>query len=211
MNSRIRKYVDSLFENAPKSRRIYEIKEEILSNVNDSYNDLLDTGIDENTAYNRAIANIGDVEALILKNSDTIQKEEEYRKQSGIRVAIAVIMFILCPTPILIFQNEIGVIFLLVMVAFATGILIYNGYMKPKYISIDDDLYEEFIDWKNTTDPDRRAKKQISSIIWMITTVIYFVVSFNFGNWYISWVIFLIGAAVEKIYYTYCDMKEENK
>lgn len=211
MNSRINKYVDQLFQNAPKSRKTYELKEEILSNVTDNYNDLISTGMDENSAFNRAIANIGDIEELIQKNTDTIEKQEQYRKQSGIINAIATGMYILCPVPVLTLQNEFGVILLLIIVALATGLLIYNSHMKPEEITIDDDLYHEFIDWKNSTIQERRARKEISSIISTITTIVYFIVSFTFGNWNISWVIFLIGGLVKKIYFTYCNIKESEK
>ncbi|MGL5347954.1 MAG: permease prefix domain 1-containing protein [Peptostreptococcaceae bacterium] len=211
MNSRIKKYVDELFKYAPKSRKIFEIKEEILSNVNDNYNDLIESGIDENTAYNRAIANIGDVEELIQKNTDILGQQEEYRKKSGIINAIAIGLYILCPVPVITLQNEFGVILLLGIVALATGMMIYNSHMKPKVITIDDDLYDEFIDWKSSTNEERRVKRDISSIITTLTTIIYFVVSFIFGNWHISWVIFLIGGLVKKIYFIWCDMKEDNK
>lgn len=59
MNKRIKRYVDNLFKDAPKTRRIYELKEEILSNTNDNYNDLIEIGLDEENAYNKAVSNIG--------------------------------------------------------------------------------------------------------------------------------------------------------
>ena len=211
MESKIKRYVDTLFQNAPKNRKIYEIKEEILANVNDNYYDLIATGMDENTAYNRAISNIGNIEELIQKNTDIVEKQEEYRKKSGIISAIATGLFILCPVPVLILQDELGVILLLTIVALATGLLIYNAHMKPKEITIDDDLYEEFVGWKNSTEEGRKVKREIGSIITTLTTIVYFVVSFTFGNWDISWVIFLIGALVKKIYFTYSNIKEENK
>lgn len=206
MNSRIIKYVDNLFEDAPKSRRTYEIKEEILANVNDNYNDLINTGMDENTAYNRAIANIGNIDDLIQKNSDILEKEEEYRKKSSIINAISTTMYILSPIPLFILKNEVGLIILIAIVAAATGLLTYNSHIKPRHIHIDDDLYNEFIQWKDLYQGERMFRKQISSIISTITAIVYFLVSFTFGNWHISWIIFLIGGLIKKMYFTYRDM-----
>ncbi|MEA5002289.1 MAG: hypothetical protein VB081_02190 [Christensenella sp.] len=38
-----------------------------------------------------------------------------------------------------------------------------------------------------------------TSAMWMIIVVLYFVISFTTGAWAFSWVIFLIGAAVQQI------------
>lgn len=199
MNNKINKYVDKLFEDGPKNRRTYELKEEILANLNDRYNDLIESGVDENTAYSRAISNIGDVEELIQKNSASIEQEENYRKKSEIRTSIAIMLYILCPVPVLIFGDSIGVVLLFIFIASATGMLIYDPYAKPKSLKIDDDLYKEFIDWKENTQESRKFERQVSSIVWSITTIVYFLVSFNYGNWDISWIIFLIGGVAQKI------------
>jgi hypothetical protein len=45
-NERLRTYIESLFENAPKTRKAIELKEEILLNLTDKYNDLIAEGKD---------------------------------------------------------------------------------------------------------------------------------------------------------------------
>ncbi|MGL4913445.1 MAG: permease prefix domain 1-containing protein [Romboutsia sp.] len=211
MDNRIKNYVDELFYDAPKSRKMYEIKEEILSNVIDKYEDLIREGIDENSAFKIAISNIGDIEELIEKNSDIEEKQEIYRKKSGLINAIVTGLYILSPVPIITIQNELGVILLLAIIALATGLSIYNSSLRPKYITVDDDLYKEFVDWKNDTNQDRKVRKEMSSIITSITIIVYFIVSFTFRNWDISWVIFLIGGLVKKIYFVYYDRKNRIK
>lgn len=216
MNKRIKRYVDNLFKDAPKTRRIYELKEEILSNTNDNYNDLIEMGLDEENAYNKAVSNIGNIEELIQDNYNFIQEEKEYQKKSALLIAISVTLYILCPVPVIILGTiggeilpVIGVVFLLSMIAVATGILIYNSNTKPKYIDTNDELYEEFKEWKYEREEGRSGERYVLSVVNSLTVSIYFLVSFYYGNWEVSWVIFLIGGAIKQIIRAYFDLKGE--
>lgn len=205
MNKKLERYVNNLFKNAPRSKKVYELKEEILANLNDKYNDLLGMGYGEEEAYSKAISNIGDIEELIEDSGVevcTVKDRKEYRQKSGLRIAIAVMLYILSPTAVILIQSEIGVVILLSMVAIATGILIYNAYQRPRGFYFDEQ--EEMVFSK-----ENMKRKNINSAIWSITVAIYIMVSFTFGNWHISWVIFIIGAAVENIMKAYYDLKEE--
>lgn len=212
MNKRIEAYVDNLFENAPKSKKNYELKEEILSNVNDKYYDLLNSGLDENDAYNMAVSNIGDIEELIGHNFIN-EEDEATRKKSAKVIAIAVMMYILCPIPVIIFEEinprleTIGIVMMFLLIASATGLLIYNQVSKPRYQKMDDTMVEEFKEWKYSNDQNHRAKKAITSAMWPIITLIYLFVSFTYGNFATSWIIFLVGAAIEQVIKAYFDLK----
>lgn len=216
MNKRIKRYVDNLFKDAPRTRRIYELKEEILSNTNDNYNDLIEMGLDEESAYNKAVSNIGNIEELIQDNYNFIQEEKEYQKKSALLIAISVTLYILCPVPVIILGTiggeilpVIGVVFLLAMIAVATGILIYNSNTKPKYIDTNDELYEEFKEWKYEREEGRSGERYVLSVVNSLTVAIYFLISFYYGNWEVSWVIFLIGGAIKQIIRAYFDLKGE--
>ncbi|MGN0452066.1 MAG: permease prefix domain 1-containing protein [Acutalibacteraceae bacterium] len=60
MNEKLRAYVEELFKNAPKTKQTVEIKEEILQNTIDRYNDLIKEGRSPEAAYNISVAGIGD-------------------------------------------------------------------------------------------------------------------------------------------------------
>lgn len=45
----------------------------------------------------------------------------------------------------------------------------------------------------------KAIKGSVSGLIWTLTLVLYFIVSFSLGIWHISWVIFLIAAAVDSL------------
>jgi len=64
MNEQLRKHVDILFAAAPKTQRAAEIKEGLLTSLNDKYNDLLADGYDSTAAFQNALAGIGDIDEL---------------------------------------------------------------------------------------------------------------------------------------------------
>ena len=46
--------------------------------------------------------------------------------------------------------------------------------------------------------PGLRMFRQVMEIYWLVVTIIYFVISFSTMKWYITWVIWLIGAALDR-------------
>ena len=70
---------------------------------------------------------------------------------------------------------------------------------KPKYSKYEDTMVEEFKEWKGKKDKNKEIRKAISSIIWTLTVIIYIFISFTFGIWYISWIIFIIASLIENI------------
>ena len=205
MDSKIKKYVDNLFEEVPKTRKTYEIKSELISSISSKYNDLLDSGLNEEEAYLKAIENGVNINNIIKENEKDLKESEEYRKKYSKLYSIGIMLYILCPTPVILLgdrgfpQDRIGVILLLAMVAIATSILIYNGYNKPTTSMIDDELYAEFINWKKLSDKDRILERRIKSILNSLILLIYLIVSFTYNNWEISWIIFIIGGIVRNI------------
>ena len=56
--------------------------------------------------------------------------------------------------------------------------------------------------------PKDELRKSINTLIWAIGLVVYFVVSFATGGWYITWVIFPIIGAVQGLVKACMDLKE---
>lgn len=218
MNDRLRKYIDILFEEAPQTKKTVELKEEILQNITDKYNDLLSEGKTEEAAYNIAVASVGEVGDLIeslKRGSDnrinpSYEETERIQKRSAIIVAVAVAMYIMSVIPIIISDGSIlSVVFLLVIVAAATALIIYNNMTKPKYMKIDDTIVEEFKEWK-----ENRGNKGLAAIfsaIWSLTTALYFILSFFTGAWHITWVIFLIAGSVTSVIKAIYDLKGDKR
>lgn len=217
MDEKLRSHVEALFENAPPTMKTVEIKEEILQNTMDRYHDLLAEGKDEQAAFNIAIAGIGDVEELLRslhseqggRQTDE-QWEREYRN-SALLLAIAVMLYILCVLPVILLGNVWGICLMFVMVAFATGILIYRGKMRNIYHRADDTMVENFKEWNAQKQEQSSLRKSIQAAIGSVALAVYLLVSFSTGAWHITWIIFLISGALQNIAKACFDLKKGDR
>lgn len=208
MNERIRTHIEELFENAPSNKKITELKEELLSNSNSKYDDLLSSGFSTDDAYKTVISGIGDVSSLIeqLKSESQVDsvKIEEGRKKSALLVSIGVGILILAVAVEVFFadilnKEEIGLFMMLLIAAFGVGILIYNSMTRVQYNKKDDSFVEEFKQRNLENSQSKGMRAAISGILWPIIFITYFLVSFSTGFWHISWVIFIAGACIEGV------------
>ena len=133
----------------------------------------------------------------------------QHKKQSAILVSVAVALYILSVIPPMIFMGNIvlGPVLMFIMIALATGLLIYNSMTKPKPSFNDGTVVEEFKEWKEKSSSKRQTQKAISSAIWSLTVAVYLVVSFLTFAWHITWVIFLIAGAIEGIVKAIFDLR----
>ena len=65
MREQLRAYVLRLFAQAPDTQRNRELREEILQNTLDRFDDLVAQGVPDENAYTQAVGSIGDVESLL--------------------------------------------------------------------------------------------------------------------------------------------------
>lgn len=208
MNEKIRMHVNGLFENAPNNKRVNDLKDEIVSNANDKYQDFIAEGKTEEEAYRIVIGEIGNVEELLeeLNKNNPINKEnyDLTRRKTARVVATAVGLYILAVLTTAM-SDELNLPEFVQIASFftlggiATCILIYYFMSKPKYAKYEDTMVEEFKEWKGKKDSNKEIRKAISSIIWTLTIIFYLVISFTFGIWHISWIIFIMGTLVENI------------
>ena len=197
MKDNIRKEVNRLFENAPNTKRANDLKDEIISNAEDKYEDLVKQGKKEEEALQTVIQEIGDVDELIeeLNKNNPIHTKYTYeaRKKTGLTVSICIGIYILSLI-VCVISDELGLpdfvtaSSFLAIAGLATCILIYHFMTKPKYTKYEDTMVEEFKEWKGKKDKNKEIKKAIESILWTLTVIIYLIVSFTFGIWYISWI-----------------------
>jgi len=213
MEDKIRGYVENLFAETAPTRKAVELKEEMIQNLNDKYNDLISEGKTREAAYNIAIAGIGDISALLNElEKDAISYEPDIvetqasRQKSAMLTSIAVVMYILCALPLIImslaefrYTEHIGVPVMFLMIAAATGLLVYNSMTKPKYNKATDSIVEDFREWQSDTHDRKALRRAISSALWALTVMVYILFSFWTGWWHPAWVIFLLAAAAEAI------------
>lgn len=216
MKDKLRNFIESLFEDAPKNKQTIELKEEMLQNLIDKYNDLVDSGKSSEAAYNIATASIGDIHELIRQ----IEKREENnplfeqnydkgRKRFALLLSISVMLYILCVVPVILLEDSVlGVVIMFVMAAIATGLILYNNMTKPKYLKKDSTVVEEFKEWKANSTEKNTLYQSITKVMWSCITILYFIVSFLTMAWHITWIIFLIGSAIQGIIRAIFELKK---
>ena len=202
MIDRIRAYLEHAFADAPKTRRVEDLREELFSNLVEKYNDRLRQGMSEEDAYNAVIRSIGDIDELIDSVRGPSPLEPPPMRESSIRAlrtAIAVALYIMSPFMVILLRGPWGIGAMFLFIAAATGLLIYNRMTKPHYARADDTIVEEFKEWHVKNDRQRDALNAFKGAYWSIVVGIYLFVSFLFGIWSFSWILFIMAAAVENI------------
>lgn len=124
----IKTYLDNLFANLPKTVKVMELKDNILANMEDKYNELKSQGKTENEAIGIVISEFGNIDELvnelgIQKNTDspkgvlvTRVEAEGYlqvKRVNGLQIGIGVLLCILAPAALILLSTlvENGVIF----------------------------------------------------------------------------------------------------
>lgn len=80
MHDKLREYVEMLFKGAPAAKQITEIKEEIIQNTIDRYDDLVRAGKTPESAFHIAVSGIGDVSELIGSVCGGTTGREEFQR-----------------------------------------------------------------------------------------------------------------------------------
>ncbi len=240
MKTKLKEYIDTIYADAerrsPRNERLAELKEEMLRNLEEKYDDLIAAGRTPGAAYNIAIAGVGDISDLLdavsgvdhtAKAADSVEpphrehrpltpeereQVERYRRRSAILTPVAIALYILCVIPCIIVDHVVSVVLMFVLVAIATSMLIYNYMSRPKF--------DRHVDWKDDDDDDddESAGKEprvrrspiyhaISGALWCVTVCVYLTVSFMTGYWHITWMIFLMATAVDNIIKAIFDLR----
>jgi len=208
MREQLKQYVELLFAGAKDCE---DIKQEILQNTLDRYDDLIAEGKVPEAAYRLAITGIGDVNEILgvkpqpfpAYQAVPVQAEKAYKDTPLKKLlrAVAIGLYIISFIPLFILtelgMSTIGLCCTLVIVAFAT-VLIMLGAKKeaPK------EKKEEFLT------PRQKLKKSIGSLVWVIGLAAYFIISFLTKAWYITWLLFPITSAVKGLVNAVLDLKE---
>jgi len=224
MEDKFRKHIDSLFAETIPTKKSVELKEEMIQNLHDKYDDLIAEGKTEEAAYNIAVAGIGDVSDLLTELEAETAPElfahdlldmEKARRKSAMLTAIAVMLYIVSFLPFFILETTssgyseiLGLPIGLLIVAAATGLIIYNNMTKPKFLNRRDTIVEEFREWQSDEKDRKTLRKAISSALWSIILVLYFVISFATYAWHITWIIFIIGAVAESLINVFFTIKK---
>lgn len=209
MREQLQQYVELLFAGAPDSE---DIKQEILQNTLDRYDDLIAQGKVPEAAYRLAITGIGDINEILGSAAQVIpaaparevhpEEDAAAAKRKRTR-AIAIGLYIICIIPLIVLSSFgldiLGLCATLSIVAVATVAIIQN--QEP-----DDE--EEVHQSRKPDSPRGELHRSIRSLIGIITLIVYLAVSFLTGAWYITWLIFPLSGAVKGLVRAILDLKE---
>lgn len=215
MREHLIQYVSLLFAGAPDSE---EMKQEILQNTLDRYDDLVSQGKTPEAAYRLAISGIGDINELLgsethpvpyVQQTTTAVTEPLDTPLKKILRAVAVGLYILCPIPLIvlgIFESDmmstIGLCGTLTLVAVATVLMI----LCRKKDTEDEDKKSSHTD--TYVSPKQELRKSIRSVIRSIGLAVYLVLSFVTQAWFITWMVFPIIACIQGLVFACMDLKE---
>ncbi len=144
---------------------------------------------------------------------------EKYFMRRGVMNSVAVALYILCWVPLVVLASissvmggnddivaAIGISIMMIMIAAATVLMVMKSSIKPlclkgvKDSELDDDGEEHYEEIRHSK---KRVKNPIivaiSTILWVFTLAVYLIVSFATGAWHLTWLIFLISAAIDNI------------
>lgn len=207
-------YLENMFMNLPDTPEIARAKKELAAMMEDKYNELLAEGKRENEAVGIVISEFGNLEELSeelgmgdihkkadmdqnQKNKRYISREEAEKFMAASRkalcfIAIATMLCIYCPIPLLIAGNVkgatdvttvcFGLLPMFLFITVAVGIIIYNGmkldkyeYLKKEPLQLDSSYVRELEERKEATS-GKFALQIISGVVMCIFAVIQLIV-----------------------------------
>jgi len=215
MKEKITQHFNQLFEDAPKTRKALDLKREMTQNALDKYEDMVQEGYSEQDAYQNVIQSIGDVTELFeeVEEKNLLMLPEKDRKKRAVLKAVAVGLYILAGVAFFAMEamvdmpgsqwmnyQGLGVVIAGLICIAPTIMLVYAANMYPGYSKKENaDMVEEYKQERYMNNRDKAIMGAVSSIIWTIALVLYFIISFTTGAWYITWVTFLIAGCVQSV------------
>ena len=214
MREQLAQYVDLLFAGSDGAE---EIKQEILQNTLDRFDDLVARGSTEEAAYRQAIAGIGDVGELLGGESPDARPQPEIVDPlpgfegtapavARMMRAVAIFLYIVSPVPLLLLDtlgwDNIGMCLTLVIVAIATLLLLTFKAPAGKKAAQDSQQAT------GTAEGRKNLGASIKKLMRTLGVVLYFVISFSTGAWLVTWLIFPIEKALEGVVCAGLDLRE---
>lgn len=206
MSEQLRDYLEGIFKDAPKSRKAMELKEELMANSQELYEDLVGSGMNAEDAYAAVVGSIGDIPALFtdLETDEAVKQEQRIQDRQkramlntvavGLYIFSVVVFFIIGAlngvVSIPFNTGLLGVIVMLLIDIVPTCMLVYSASLNTVYVKKEDTLVEDFRQWQSGTYRNRSIKTAASLVLWTGTVVLYFVLSYATWAWYATWIVF---------------------
>lgn len=212
MRNELIQYVELLFAGTSGCE---DMKQEILQNTLDRYDDLTAQGKSPESAYRLAIAGIGDINELLgnapqtgpYSGTSPVTGDGDTPKKRILRT-VAIALYILCIIPLILLSelglDTLGLCATLSIVAVATVAILLGRNNEPDVERSGDNVHG----YEKEPSPSHPLRKRISNLVWSIGVVLYLLLSFLTMAWYITWVLFPIIGCVQGLINACLDLKE---
>lgn len=152
----IKNYLETMFATLPNTPEVLKAKFELEQMMEDKYTELKNEGKTENEAIGTVIAEFGNLDELasdlgidsyvskpqrIMQNILSFDTAKEFlaaHSKHAFRIALGVLLCILCPCPVIVTSvigssASLGIVLMFVMISIAVGIFIYSGQPISRY------------------------------------------------------------------------------
>lgn len=160
------------------------------------------------------------------RRSENRSAWKRYRTRASILIPTAVVLYILSLIPVILLEDaneNLGVVLMFSCVAVATGMMIFTRMSRPIGSSpaptseptgktpeeAPEGTSEKATDPAAAADsPRTKLRKSVTGVLWMVTVLVYLVISFLTMRWEITWLVFLIATAADHILEALFDLNE---
>ncbi|MCM1523395.1 MAG: permease prefix domain 1-containing protein [Ruminococcus sp.] len=214
MNYTLKVYVDSLFKDVPESPAVNDLRDEILSNLEERYDDCIKSGMSHQRAYAAVIGTMGDVSRLIAQVSDTgVHTAGIFEKASSGGGFLKKYGYIFTEENIkTIKRASIAIMWLLIVLLFF--LLVFNGgeeyswlmFIVGAGLTVGVNTAAKALSMSRRGDGGetraallKTVQRGVSAIIWLMAVFFFFVTGFDSYQWELSWLLFIVAAIVQII------------
>lgn len=134
-------------------------------------------------------------------------------KRNAVINAVAVGMYISCATPCMVLGDFIGAvsaIFLFMLLAAATLLIAY-GHKNKTENTTDEAFVIGYREWSKQKKPTSALYKILVAILWVSISVLYIIITIMTCTPVVTWFIFLLAAALQRLMRAIFDFTEVSK
>ena len=167
-----------------------EACDSVTDELKSKYDTLVNDGMSELDAYRDVLKNIDEIKMMLdslPRTEHELNAAEEKAKLKSLKSILGKVSSIMW----------LSVVILFFYISFTRGMW-HITWLIFLWGSICQTVLDMVLSYNKGKPLKKVLKRGLSSIIWNITVIVYFLVSFASGRWAITWIIFLISALLQK-------------
>ena len=167
-----------------------EACDSVTDELKSKYDTLVNDGMSELDAYRDVLRNIDDIKKML----DSLPRTEHELNAADEKARLKSLKSILGKVSSIMW---LSVVILFFYVSFTSGNW-HISWLIFLWGSICQNVLDMVINYNKGKPLKKVLRSGLSSILWLLTVIAYFIISFASGRWAITWIIFLISALLQK-------------